>query len=901
MIEGWQRAARLAAVMGLSAAVAACGGGGSSPPPPPPPPAAPFVVTIEESSVDVAFTEGTVPATQLLHVHTQGDIPAGGAYLGATSDSAAVIGIDYTFSGADASVILSIDPSLVPGDYTGHVTVDVCSDTACQHPIGGTPLVVPLSIHVAHAFHVTSGPTARVEAVSGQTATTSITVQLPDGVDSYTVDTGSNTPWVTLGAQSATGFDLQFASIPAGEYGAEVTLHAGDSTQVVSIDYVVDTPPGGQHGIVVGSASLATGEGQSASADLPVSPPTWGSAVQASLQYQDNQPTGWLAIAPSADGWQLQADASSLAAGTYTATLTFTGDSYTAPQTYPVNFQVGASLFAPANQVLPVDAQTAPGSLTLALPIPLIGTTPVPWTASTETPWLTIDTPSGVTGGTLRIHVSDAAEATLANATSQVATILLSPAHAGQTTPYFYVTVDKHLPEVHFVGPSALVAGDAHTLRVRGSGFATTSDLASRVTVSGTTGFTVTPVNDTEFTVSLPARGTGTSKVSVSNALGDTTSTATVRWVAPTSFDYAFIPQWGTKGGLTWDPVRQTLFSVNSDQAVLLAWQWSGTAWVQSMQSFPGAVSVGESPDRAELVVGGSDGTLHRVSPDTLAETSSVVVPGGSIYFWPNNDQGIPITNDGRVWYAGGNQFSYGWYDLRTGAFGDSGIAPGSLYGPYAIVSRDGERVALTPSAGSPSTGLYMDARDGVFHRNAGGQQVFWHGSLGDYGDRLLDDWNATVYDASYGTVGTVPFYGRAFALSPAGDRAYVLQYPEDGSAPWVDVYDSSQAPASGPSLPFLGAITVADYTSCSYPESSAECGAYANMMVSADGRTLFIIGLKGVVVQPIPVGMRGTASLAQARAHAAETLRAQSRRAPPKAMAAPSPAAAARFAPPAR
>jgi hypothetical protein len=846
-------------------------------------------MTVTETSVDASFPEGTTPAAQDLHV-TAHNVPTGTTvYVDVESDSTAVLSINYDFAGSGAIAILQLDPSLAPGDYQGTVTVRLCSDGACLHPIAGANQQLPLSVHVSHVFRLTTDPYVALQATSGQTTSTHVGIELPDDATAFTVDTGS-AAWLSVANQTSSGFDLVAQSVPAGEYGASPKITVAGANLFLNVDYKVSEPPGGQHGLIVGTATLAANAGATATADLSVSPPTWGAAVHVAFAYVTvaGEPTGWLTVTPSADGYQLMADATSLPLGTYHAMLYLTGDSYTAQVDRMLTFTVQNGLPYVADQLLTLDAETPLSALSLSAPT-YVNVTPVPWAARSDVPWIVIDTPTGTTGQPVRLHVSPTAQSSLANQQSHVGTVVFTQPGVPGAESQFSVTLVKNLPVVTSVGPGVLTSNAAHRLWVRGVGFGAVADLSRRVTIGGVAGAPVTPVNDTEFIVDVPAHAAGRDAIAVTNAAGATTPGAIVQWLAPATRAYKFLPQDGIKGGIVWEPVRQTIYTVNEDRAALEAFHWNGNGWVQSSASVPSAITVGLSPDRQTLVVGAADGTLRLMSPDTLATISTVTVPKSSIYFNGWYDQGLPITNDGRAWFFDAGFLPH-WYDLRTGAFGDPDFteirkqaAWQYASGLNVMLSRNGERLLLSPTSGGGSytTAQYLDAKDEVLHVNPGGAHVFIRGTVDEAGDRWIDDWSSQVFDESFNLIGTIPPTGDAYAMSPAGDRAYVMY----GAT--INVYDSSQMPSGGVQLPLLGSFSIPDTVGCDW--TTEGCPPMANTAVAPDGQTIFMAGHYGIAIVPIPPAFQGHATLAQARRAAASTLRGLAHRSAPAPLAAPS------------
>jgi alkaline phosphatase D len=79
--------------------------------------------------------------------------------------------------------------------------------------------------------------------------------------------------------------------------------------------------------------------GRSVTALLSVTPPAWNPPLTTSIDYGGG-PSGWLSATPASGGFQLNFDDGQLAVGSYSATLTVSGDSRTQPVQVPVTLAV---------------------------------------------------------------------------------------------------------------------------------------------------------------------------------------------------------------------------------------------------------------------------------------------------------------------------------------------------------------------------------------------------------------------------------------------------------------------------------------------------------------------------------------------------------------------------------
>jgi hypothetical protein len=848
------RGARLGMAVLCAAFVAACGGGGGDSGPP-------FTIHADVASVDVTQVQYDGSAMPALKISYTGTPPAV-LYVAGTTDIPAILYVTAYVDDPTTQIDLQLDGAQPLGDQNGTLTIKVCADAACAHPIGGTPLLIPVHVHTVAG--VTVAPDAlTVDGVSGQTTTAHVDVT--PGYASLGFQVGSTgADWLVAAPPDASSFELDFGgTLPAGTYLANVMVTSGRWGTTLPVTYVVAPPPGGEHNLAVSTPpALATAEGGSAAADLTVSAPTWGPALTQAVTYAPGRPAGWLTVTSTDTGYHLAADASSLKAGTYTATLTVSGDRYTTPYTGNVVLTVGAGLAALPDRTIALGAESTPADLAFGVPLPVQQGVPEAWTATSDATWLVVDTASGTTGDTLALHVPVATEAGFGNRSTRVAHVTVTPTHTGFTPVSFAVTLDKQLPAIRYVGPSTLVSGAARTVHVRGSGFASASNLLQHVSVSGVTGFGVTPVNDTQFDLVLPAVAAGTATVSISNALGESEHAATVAWIDPVDRAYAHLPYAGAKAGLVFDPVRQTFYTTT--EGLVTSFHWGGSSWSRKSGG-PGGNSVGLSPDRSSLVSPNSN-LIFTLSPDTLNIQNTYSMPNGAM-LWPQFSAGVMVGNDGRVWFANGEITSTSLWtlDLVTGTFAAAPLATNRVDtygGQWGVMSRDGNRAVMAQSYSAGKPRLYVDEVDGVVRADPTlAWNSFLMGALDDEGTRFLDD-AGRLTDAAFNPIATLDMSRRgAYALSPAGDRAYVLHYPTgwpDVTGPSsVTVYDTSRTTG----VTVLGSFDVADSAGC--PDG---CGAIAPSLVTLDGRTLIVADYQALLVVPIPAAYRSTGSLAAAR-----------------------------------
>jgi len=529
---------------------------------------------------------------------------------------------------------------------------------------------------------------------------------------------------------------------------------------------------------------------------------------------------------------------------------------------YTVELRAVPALVRPPDQVVLVDALTTAPQLQGSAAVSLNVGPARPWSASTAAGWLVLDTPTGQTGGALAWHVDLAALAALPSGADQVATVAITTGGAAPLTTQFQVTLQNRLPEVRFVTPGALLAGRAGRAWIRGAGFAGLSDEALAAMVAGLPGGVVTRVNDTAARLDVPAAPAGSYPVQVAAALGLTRRGGAVVLVDPVTYPAATLPLAGEKGGLLHDPVRRTLYYANLTDRSVHRLAFAAGAWTETSRPVAGVLELGLAPDGGVLVAACTDGSIHRLDPDTLEELDAVK-PFGALHEFTLR-LGLPVTNDGRVWLTvGGSGWNAVWtYDLVTGAVAQpsfTGVFTSFHGGPWASVSRDGERLVMAQSGSispAPAT-IYLDASQGAFHTNPAGLTFWYEAAQSDDGRRLMLH-GRDVLDRDFAPIGSVALpadtMARGSVLSPDGDRAYQLlasYYPSfPGALPArVVVYDTSAVPGGGASLPVVGTIAVEHDVTCEVES----CYGRAAGVVTPDGQTLFLVGNERLLVVPLP------------------------------------------------
>lgn len=857
MFERWRAGF---AALGVVLSLAACGGGGGGG-------GDDLEIRLSQTQFTLQPEEGQTASTTLTAT-ISGEYD-GEIYVGATATTDAIAGVDISFDETHAYLTAYTAPGLAMGTYTGRLQVLVCADENCNKQIGGSPFNVDYTIDVRPGFKALP-QSVSVSYTSGAVApTTAVAVQLPDGVSGFSAAPSHD--WLEVTDLSAAGFGVRpRVGMSSGTYLAQVELSAEGRYLTVPVTFTVAAPSGGEHGLELQTSSatlVATEGGDGTPFTLRFSPPTWDSEVTTETMYE-GAASGWLRVTPSAEGMTLVADGAALSQGTYTAWLRLRYVDWGGNSSLidvPVALTVGAGMVRPADQVVSVSGTTTVEQLAGRAPIDITAGPVRAWNATTDASWLKIDTPTGQTGGELRFHVDVAGLAALANGSSHAAQVTVTPQPSNIAAVTFQVVLDKNLPEVRAVAPFAQPSGRPNTVIVRGTGLNAVGSMGTQIRVGNLSDFSLSVLNDRELRVTLSAATpVGSHEVAITNALGLAMPSKPVQVFAPQTHTFAKLPHTGIKRGVLLDPVRQSVYTANATSGSVLAWKQDGAGnWERTARSLPALADIGLSTDATSVVATSTSGTLYLLDPATLATQSSHVLAGGLLQ--PTARTGLAVTNDARVWVTQSDYWGTPYtFDLASKTF--SPVDTGHLsttfhYGPWSHVSRNGERLVMTQSSSvSPAPPmLYLDAKDGVLKENPAGLEFFYQISQSDDGGRLMLH-AYEVYDSEFALIGQVPavetgYYVVAGALSPDGRRAYLLAYSEyqkQTVKPRVYVLDTSAPPAGGSILPVVGSFDLDDYATCT-DGGWEQCPGNTEMVVSADGRTLFAAGHTAVLVAPIP------------------------------------------------
>jgi IPT/TIG domain len=860
----------------------ACGGGGGGGSPPPPDP---LVFTADKTSISFDYAQNVTPQEQIV------TITATGTYSGTLYISAIMTGHDIAvpipifITGTTAAVHFSPAAGLAAGTHTGTVTLEACSDSACNQQVGNSPIVINYSIKV-HATLMVSPSPVSLTAVSGNTASQAVTVQLPEGQTVFSAVVESGSPWLTVANVAAGSFNVTLSSLPSGTYFGTVTVTSGTSQFTLTVNYQVSAPAGGDQPLAVTPPNLtmATVEDASTSAPLGVTAPSWNPNVAVSVEYTTG--LGWLSLTSSATGELVQANAAALTAGSYTANIRVHGAYPSTDILVPVALTVGVGLMRPADVPLTLGAETAASGLMGTIPINVVAPAlPTTWHAASNVPWLVLTNSTGATGDSLTYSVDTTKIGALPDGATSSAQVTITPALATMTPVMFNVNLNKNLPQITSLGPYVQLTGQTARVVLRGTGFNSIASPTARFTIQGAATMSATVVNDTEVVAQFAALAAGKHTVAVSNALGLAAATGSVTAVEAPAYTYAAVSTGGSLRSLAYDPERGSIYAANTSLATIMSFHYMGSAWVANSVPFDAAYDVGLNQDgtvlyaTSTLTTGAptSPGVIETLDPPTLAIMQSQTQTINFVPSFTTLGFGIPTTNDARTWLAivtppsdFGNLAYVTSASLLPTTVAVPNIATLFADGPWFAMSRDGERLIITQSSSSgPPPMLYMNAADSVVRTNSGGATFSYRFSLSESGDRALFD-STTLRDGAFNVLGTATlptgsptstsYYAKIGQLTLDGSRIYVLAYRGDASTqpavtPRVFVFDAT-SPLTD--LPALGYFDVADYPSCIPDINTGSCPGQSGSppiagAIGLDGRTLFFAGGQKLLIVPVP------------------------------------------------
>ncbi len=714
---------------------------------------------------------------------------------------------------------------------------------------------------------------------------------------------------VSLGESSGVVSLRAASGLPPGTYTGNASIHVCVDAQCKqeykgspkTVGYSVTVLP--HISSPVDAISMATSEnGVPGTYVLTILPAT-GMVMDIAA---DDAASGWLKTeAVAGNVFKLTASSGILHTGLYQGSVKVTTRDGLQSLSVPVSMVVNTGMLVSPVHATTLNAATTEVDTHADLPVGSSPGVQFNWKASTTTSWIKLDKDAGKAGEQVSWHLDLAAIDALANRASHEGLVHLTPDADNVSPTDIRVLVRKKLPEVDVVAPYVVAANTATTVRLRGSGFNAIDDLIANVRVGGVAPTSVQRINDTALVLTMPPMPAGSHAVTVHKLATLKPLAQPFKAMAPTSFSYAAIPTDNLLGGYQgavpiplmalYEPVRQALTlqyatrsktSYSYDGTALVQYRWNGSQWTLKTAMTPYAKNgLGLTADGNRLIAPGdgessSSSTVFLFDIDTLSQVDQFTVP----LQWIGAGFPLKVTNDNRVLtFDPYNQRSgFNYIDLKSKSVGSFQMATGQVlnsdwkYSLIAVdISADGEHVIYGGAYDSAaSVPLMLDASEArlrlsVFqpfpqysipHLNRDGSRVFTYSQAFDSAGKLLGTWDVpTAVGASWLPVVT--------SISPDGLRLYALTYAASVTGtqsepaltasspkPRVYVFDLSKADEGG-KFSVLGYFELNDYPGCraNLYNGGETCPGVVKMVVTPDQQTVFMAGVRNLVVAPIP------------------------------------------------
>lgn len=608
------------------------------------------------------------------------------------------------------------------------------------------------------------------------------------------------------------------------------------------------------------SVALSAAEGGSSTTlALGVTQPAGSGDVSYKVTYPTGQTAQWLQVARNASGGlDLTGVATGLAAGTYTADLELVAAQPELSTKVPVTFTVDSGVVIAQTVDIDLASGTTPDAMKGDLTV--TGLSSGTWTAASSQTWLKLDTTTGAVGGKLVWHVDAVLAAALANNTVHTANVTLTITGIPAKTIAF--KLNKHLAQLRMADTYALRPGIGGLVQVYGSGLSAVDGqkVAIRVGNFSPTAFFV---RGDVLTMFMPALDAGTYDVTLSNASGMPVSKTTLKVVAPQTYTYHAVPTTGDKASLLWDADSKALFVINAQKTVeRYAAGATGTFTKTASNAFTNGVeAIGLTRDHSALIASSGANTFLKLGMTDLGLVQTW--PVGTWTAQPDYVRNpLPVLGDNRAMIS-----NYGMLDLDTGVLtAYTGTALSGL-APYGVVAPNGKDMLISGAGAVPGPLTTYSVETGKFVPMAAtAANPFTHSSVNRDGSQWLlgkvvgSSLVLNVYSSQQVLLGAVktPAGWTPVAGVMSGDGNTVYVYATNGAgAPRVYVFNTRSPITGGGNYPILGQIPVADRADCTGTFSLPSCfNNVAQMVMSHDDGTLFIMGDRNLLVVPVPAAL---------------------------------------------
>lgn len=401
-------------------------------------------------------------------------------------------------------------------------------------------------------------------------------------------------------------------------------------------------------------------------------------------------------------------------------------------------------------------------------------------------------------------------------------------------------------PLVQLVTPYVAIAGATDDVVIRGVGFRSFNVTGVQFGDVAATAFTPVANSTVEIRATHPALTAGTYPVRLiaTNFQGEITTTATLVVVDPTTYaaaTLAYPTAPSAVRGLTYDAERRALLVVtDAGGGSIVRYPYTGTAWGTPTEVTAGLRDVALSIKGTPLY-GITSTAFVPVDPVTLSVGTAVAAPSmvadsflKNIVVGNDNIGVITVGLDSTTTLTNPYAYSpFGNQLLQVGSRLDNATPAMTANGVLAYLIQGSASLTSDVQAQRYVTGASQPFISSTITTRQNGVAPV----ISRSGNRLVVR-GTRVFDGNESLLGTLPDTTVAIALKPDGSRAYTYD-PTLGGILVYDISvdrDEAAYAALGAPVPVAG-----------------NPGSAPKMIISPDGRTLFLAGSAQVVVQPTP------------------------------------------------
>ena len=881
------------------ALLAACGGGGGGDSSGSGPVATPAVFSarfsperLEASSIEDHGT--SVPYLATLS-YTGNDV----LWIGLDYDDSVIVTDDGTVSGDTVAGTLQLRGDLPAGVYETTVSVLACLDAQCATQARGSPAKVPLRFTVLPNVQVQR--MVRLERTgreAGPTATLPVTAPAAAGALSMLrTRNGSDGIEMRFDGQNIT---VVTQKIPAGTYIAEAVLRGSADPRYersVTVEYVVQPPPGGEQALAVTPASLdlTLAVGQRHVQQFQVTRPTWTDDWTPPRLCRDSGFATFRDLGN--DTFELTVESAHLPVGSNVLEIIcFDAGPWGGSATLSVELSVTWAFAVSGSTTFDLNAGSTLASLDVSLPVVTGDGVPARWSAVSGSPQLQLLRNTGITGtDPLAVRLRPDLGSLQMDAYALPVELRIDRA---DTIPNV-VTLMVRDQIVRLEQTQAVLVGTSGRLYVDGFLPGLAPPFLDVLQVQGATLRQAQVLSDRRIEGDVLA-------LDVDGAVPGTPivvrSTAPL---APTSVQLAVeAPTRVPRGHLVLPfgayrpghhaPGSDSFYFAGAD--TVHRWSYAGGGWALTQTALPGLIDVALRPDGLRLHASSGGGAVHALDPTTLAPLSNGNLVADGRGAPPAFDPAVPADQSALMHMADGRALA-SLIDL------DSNGQRARPFAEWVEGQRNTLRLPeLTASPRDRSAGsccfggLPVDKGVGLV-RSADGrhaignqtgvatelydvdQRTWLRGpalppgthvvALADGGQRLLRSDGVLVDGSSeLGSLATrVPagHVAAGYGLAPDGRSALVYAYRpvleagvERARDAAVHVFDLSNLAATGTAAaPLRASLDLDDAVGCLGVLASGEtCSHRAAIQVTPGPGSIFVVGPRGVAALPWPADM---------------------------------------------